>query len=115
MHPAHVQLLNGERVPIENIVCQTPGGRKRWVESYMRFARSGGQSLDLHKEKLGKQAFTFRGSEYRNWVWEGKDWVVCVSKRGVELNVCPKMSMQNAWKTWREYLQTLGLRCNIKT
>ena len=108
MHATLYELEIGIRVPIENIVCQTSGGSKRWVEAYRRFAKAGGQSVALHKQKLGRQDCVFTG-EFRNWAWGRDRWTVLVSKRGVELSIPRETSMQMAWKLWRDYLQTLGL------
>ena len=109
MHPAVARLQSGSRIPIENIVCQTHAGVHRWAKSYMKFAQLGGQSLELHKQRLGRQDCTWTGSEYRHWVWEAPRWTVTVSKRGVEFNVPPDVSIRTAWELWREYLKKVGL------
>lgn len=109
MHPSIVRLQTGQRTPIENIVCQTSAGSKRWVEAYRKFARAGGQSVQLHKDKLGRQTSTFNSSEFRNWVWEQPQWTVCVSRRGVEFDVPYTMKPREAWQLWRSYLRMLGL------
>ena len=114
MNSALIKLQSGMRVPIENIVCQSAGGAKRWSQAYMRFAQRGGQSLELHKEKLGKQTCVFTGSEYRHWVWERPRWTVLVSKRGVELNVNPELLIEDAWELWRDYLRKLGLLNSLR-
>jgi hypothetical protein len=76
----------------------------------MRFAQLGGQSLELHKQRLGRQTCVWTGSEYRNWVWERPRWTVMVSKRGVEFNVPPDSLVSAAWALWREYLKVMGLQ-----
>lgn len=108
MHPVIKAFDDGLWTPIENVVGQTNGGMRRWVDSYRQFAKLGGQSLQLHKDKLGTQDCTFT-SEFRNWVWARDKWVVLVSKRGVEFNVHPDTSIKEAWELWRTYLRTIGL------
>jgi hypothetical protein len=108
MHPAILKLM-GERVTIEEIVCRSSAGMKRWVKSYREFARLGGQSKKLHLEKLGRQTCTFTGSEYRNWVWEFPSFTVLVSKRGVEFDVPRRTKVKAAWDFWRQYQKLLGL------
>ena len=109
MNPAIARLQSGSRIPIENIVCQSATGITRWRNAYMRFASKGGQSKQLHFDKLGKQTCIFKG-EYRNWVWERPRWTVSVSKRGVEFNVPPDCLVRDAWALWQEYLGMLGLQ-----
>jgi hypothetical protein len=110
MHAAIVRLASGGRVPIEGVLAQNSGGLKRWADAYKRFAIKGGQSLELHKQRLGRQTCVFTGSEYRNWVWERPRYTVCVSKRGVEFNVPPDSLVGYAWELWREYLRALGFQ-----
>ena len=109
MHPAIEKLQNGERIPIQNIVCRSGGGSSRWVEAYRQFARWGGQSVALHKQMLSRQDCTFTGTEYRSWVWERPEWTVLVGPRlGVEFDVPAKTSFQGAWALWKNYCQVLG-------
>jgi hypothetical protein len=108
LNPAIARLQSGSRIPIENIVCQSATGCTRWRNAYMRFAHKGGQSKQLHFDKLGKQTCIYKG-EYRNWVWERPLWTVCVSKRGVEFDVPADSLVSAAWALWRDYLNALGL------
>lgn len=107
-HPVIQAFEDGLLVPIENIVWQTCEEGHRWVKSYMRFAELGGQSLQLHKEKLGRQDCTITW-EFRNWIWVREKWTVLVSKRGVEFDIAPNTPTEEAWNLWHEYQRALGL------
>lgn len=107
-HPIIQAFENGLWTPIENVVGQTNEGMRRWADSYRWFARLGGQSVQLHKDKLGRQDLTV-SFEFRNWVWARDGWVVMVSKRGVEFDVHPDTSPKEAWELWRTYLRAIGL------
>jgi hypothetical protein len=107
-HPVIKAFEDGLLTPIENVVGQTNFGMRQWSDSYRQFAKLGGQSLQLHKDKLGRQDHTVSW-EFRNWIWIREKWTVLVSKRGVEFSISPDTPVEEAWSLWREYLRALGL------
>jgi len=59
--------------------------------------------VDWHKRILGKQNFCFTSSR-KYWVWEGGKWCVYVNNHtGVQFEVNPQCSLEEAWNLWSEY------------
>lgn len=66
-----------------------------------------------HKEKLGKQSFCFN-SNNRYWVWKSERWCVYVSPLvGIQFEVSPECSSEEAWEIWSEYRKKMSKETQI--
>lgn len=66
--------------------------------------------IDWHKDRLGKQAYTWLG-EFRFWVWETPDWRVYVSNaKGISFEVRKGLEDWDAADAFIDYYKRMGLK-----
>ena len=114
MNKTTLRLLMGELVPIENIL--SPEGRLTYCTEYTKLADKRravnayelAGNIKLHKDKLGKQSSTFT-SVFRIYTWARNNWIVTVSKKGIEFNVPVSTSEEEAFALWNEYIDMIGV------
>jgi hypothetical protein len=91
-----------ESTPVENITFSKEK-REQFLRESMEINRVCRPPVEYHKQKLGKQHYTWIG-EYRFWVWEGQDWrVFCSNKKGICFEVRIGLSKAKIQKAWDEY------------
>ena len=67
--------------------------------------------VDFHRMHLGRQSYTWNGSDARMWVWETDAWRAYVSNsKGVCFEVRWDLSDEDAFAAFEDYLRKLKLR-----
>lgn len=94
-----------ETTPLENILNQDPFDprNQQYLLDFVSIRPYGMTSIQLNKNKLGKQKYYLVAGFVRCWVWEGENWRIYVSKRGTSFEVLQHLSIDEAWIAWQEY------------
>lgn len=84
--------------------------RDRTFNETMAMHHACNPAVKSLKEKLGRQDFTWMGSECKNWIWEGADWRVFASELGVTFEVREGLTTRQALVAWRDFLARIGIK-----
>jgi hypothetical protein len=103
--------------PIENLFtppqCTTPRHGQIYlresIDLYAKLRETGKTLVAVHKERFGRQSYTFTGSEFRFWVWERDGYRVYVSNhKGICLEVPPETTPDEAIQLWHRYRDAIS-------
>jgi hypothetical protein len=78
------------------------------INLYAKLREAGKTLVAIHKERFGRQSYTFTGSEFRFWVWERDGYRVYVNNRkGICLEVQPETTPDEALRLWHRYREDI--------
>ena len=81
--------------------------KKQTNEQSFIYRLKSSSSKELHKRKLGKQNYCLNIFGCRNWIWEGDNWRVYVSKEGFDFEVDQSLSIKDAMIAWQDYFEKM--------
>lgn len=107
--------LSWKSTPIENIIQFDRVLYDKLIMDTMNLMmlKDGTSSKRFNKEKLGNPKFCFLNKlqRLRNCIWEdeNQEWRAVVNRQGLTFEVPENYSPQQAYDSWKKYLNKVGL------
>lgn len=106
----NIKLLGWDSTPISNVVnTQSDAAYKKlFLYDGRAMHEKCRPPVEGLKAILGRQKGTLM-SWHRTYFWEGKDWRIFASKRGVTVEVREGLSKPEAWAAWDDAMRAIGV------